>query len=46
MHLTSLFEAELQELDGEIIFSLNSLEFSDNLNTPNGIDKALNVIEN
>ena len=40
------FEVELQETNTEIIFSLNCLELSGDLNTPNGIREALNGTEN
>ena len=42
MHLPKIFETELQELNEEILFSLNSLELSGDLNPPNGIGEALN----
>ena len=46
MHLPRLFESELQEFNEEMIFSLDSLKLSGDLNTPNGIDEALNGTEN
>ena len=46
IYLPNLFESKQQELNEEILFSLNSLGLSDDLNTPNRIDKALNGAEN
>ena len=45
MHLPILFGAELKSLNEEMLFSLNSLEFSGDLNKPNGIYEPLNGIE-
>ena len=45
MHLPRLFEAELNTLNEEMLFSFNSLEFNGDFNTPNGIDEALNRME-
>ena len=46
IYLPNLFESKQQELNEEILFSLNSLGLSGDLNIPNRIDKALNGAEN
>ena len=45
IHFLCLFDAELQELDEEILFPLNSMELSGDLNKKNVINEALNGAE-